>query len=52
MANKIILKSGETIPTSNDLEELEPGIDKTTNKLYTKINGEIVSLNDTSWENI
>lgn len=52
MANKIILKSGETIPTSNDLEELEPGIDKTTNKLYTKINGQIVSLNDTSWGNI
>ena len=52
MANKIILKSGETVPTVDNLEELEPGIDKTTNKLYTKINGQIVSLNDTSWENI
>lgn len=52
MANKIILKSGETAPTVDNLEELEPGIDKTTNKLYTKINGQIVSLNDTSWGNI
>ena len=52
MANKIIIKSGDTVPTINDLEELEPGIDKITNKLYTKINGKIVSLNDTSWENI
>ena len=52
MANNIILKSGETVPTVDNLEELEPGIDKTTNKLYTKINGQIVSLNDTSWENI
>lgn len=52
MANKIILKSGETIPTVDNLEELEPGIDKTTNKLYTKINGQIIPLNDTSWESI
>lgn len=52
MANKIILKSGETVPTVDNLEELEPGIDKTTNKLYTKINGQIIPLNDTSWENI
>lgn len=52
MANKIILKSGETVPTVDNLEELEPGIDKTTNKLYTKINGQIIPLNDTSWKNI
>lgn len=52
MANKIILKSGETVPTVDNLEELEPGIDKTTNKLYTKINGQIITLNDTSWESI
>lgn len=44
MSNKIVLKTGNTIPTSGDLEVGELGYSQGTNNLYTKDSfGNIIS---------
>ena len=44
MSNRILVRSGQGIPTTENLEELELGFDKINKKLYIRSNNEIIQI--------
>lgn len=50
MSNRILVRSGQGIPTTENLEELELGFDTIGKKLYIKYNNEILPIGPTKQE--
>lgn len=50
MSNRILIRSGQGIPTIENLEELELGFDTIGKKLYIKYNNEILPIGPTKQE--